>query len=287
MTTEKKHDQMRLLILVLLALNVLFGAYIAFFKNDALSLETLKVWGAENMKMATELYQLPAFQAQNKKQFEQGLEMFKGWTAQADTTTQEPTAQADAATPVAGDAAKFAAIVKDGYILGNKNARITIIEYSDMLCPFCKRHYNAQTIENLVKKYPNDVNMIFRQMPLPQLHPTAPIWAQGAVCVGQLAGADKYYQYTAKAFALSEFTEANVTEIAVGLGVNKAKFAACLTSPETIATVNAQVQEGNGFCINGTPGNLVVDNQKGTSTLIAGAYPTETFEAEIAKILGK
>jgi hypothetical protein len=43
MTTEKKHDQMRLLILVLLVLNVLLGVYIAFFKNDALSLETLKV----------------------------------------------------------------------------------------------------------------------------------------------------------------------------------------------------------------------------------------------------
>lgn len=107
------------------------------------------------------------------------------------------------------------------------------------------------------------------------------------MCVGKLAGADKYYAYIAKAFQLEEFTEANVTEIAVSLGVAKAKFTSCLTSAETIATVNAQVQEGNGFGINGTPGNLVVDNQKGTFTLIAGAYPTETFEAEINKILGK
>ena len=285
MTTEKKHENMKLLVIVLLALNLLLGVYIAFFKNDALSLETLKVWGAENMKIATELYQLPAFKEQNKQQFEQGLQMFQGWAA-ADTTAQQPAAQPDAATPVAGDASKFASIISDGYVLGNKNARITIIEYSDMLCPFCKRHYDAQTLENLVKKYPNDVNMVFRQMPLPQLHPTAPIWAQGAICVGQLAWADKYYSFIGKAFALNEFTEANVTEIAVGLGVNKSKFATCLTSPETIATVNAQVQEGNGFGVNGTPGNLVVDNQKGTSTLIAGAYPTETFEAEITKILG-
>ncbi len=78
-----------------------------------------------------------------------------------------------------------------------------------------------------------------------------------------------------------------MTDIAVGLGVKKAAFESCLTSAETIATVNAQVQEGQSFGINGTPGNLVVDNQKGTFTLIAGAYPTETFEAEITKILGK
>ncbi|MEI8008800.1 MAG: thioredoxin domain-containing protein [bacterium] len=58
---------------------------------------------------------------------------------------------------------------------GNKNARITIIEYSDLICPFCKRHYAAQTIETLVANHPNDVNMEFRNMPLPQLHPTAPI----------------------------------------------------------------------------------------------------------------
>jgi protein-disulfide isomerase len=59
--------------------------------------------------------------------------------------------------------------------MGNKNARITIVEYSDFICPFCKRHYTAQTLEKIVEKYPNDVNMVFRQMPLVQLHPTAPL----------------------------------------------------------------------------------------------------------------
>ena len=287
MTTEKKQQNMKMFFMALLVLNLLFSVYIGFFKRDALWLETLKVGWSDNMKLAVQLYNADAYKQQQKSTLDQIL----GSMGTTDTTATDTTAPADTTatdtTPVAADASKFAAIVKDGYIMGNKNARITIIEYSDMLCPFCKRHYNAQTIENLVKKYPNDVNMIFRQMPLPQLHPTAPIWAQGAICVGKLAGADKYYQYTAKAFALSEFTEANVTELAVGLGVSKSKFASCLTSAETLATVAAQVAEGNGFGINGTPGNLVVDNQKGTYTLIAGAYPTETFEAEINKILGK
>lgn len=123
------------------------------------------------MKLAIQLYEADAYKQQQKSTLEQIL-----GSMGADTTTQEDTtAQADETTPVAGDGAKLAAIVKNGYVLGNKDARITIIEYSDMLCPFCKRHYNAQTIENLVAKYPKDVNMIFRQMPLPQLHPTAPI----------------------------------------------------------------------------------------------------------------
>ncbi|HBB04106.1 TPA: hypothetical protein DCZ39_04390 [Patescibacteria group bacterium] len=164
-----------------MVLNVLLGIYLSFFKRDAYRLETLKVGGAENMNLAVQLYNADAYKQQQKATLEQILGSMgttdttaQGDAAQPDTTAQAP-AQADATPAVQGDAAKFAAIEKDGYILGNKNARITIIEYSDMLCPFCKRHYDAQTIENLVKKYPNDVNMVFRQMPLPQLHPTAPI----------------------------------------------------------------------------------------------------------------
>ena len=127
--------------------------------------------------------------------------------------------------------------------------------------------------------------MEFRQMPLPQLHPTAPIGAQGAVCVGKLAGADKFYAYLAEAFKSSEFTEANVTDIAVKLGISKSKFTSCLTSAETLATVAAQTQEGNGFGVSGTPGNVIVDNEKGTFTLLAGAYPTEDFQKVIDGIL--
>jgi predicted DsbA family dithiol-disulfide isomerase len=129
--------------------------------------------------------------------------------------------------------------------------------------------------------------MIFRQMPLPQLHPTAPLWAQAVVCAGKLGDSKKYYAFLEKAFWIQEFTEENVVALAVDLGLKKSAFTECLTSPETIASVAAQIQEWQSFGINGTPWNLVVDNTKGTYVLIAGAYPTEAFEAEITKILGK
>lgn len=285
MATEKKNSMMTMLFIGLLVLNILFGAYVAFFKQDAYSLETLKVGGRENMKMAKQLYKSDTYIQQQKTTLEQILASM--WTTDTTQNADQGATQETTTTAVAGDASKFAAIAQDGYILGNKNAKVTIIEYSDLLCPFCKRHYNAQTIENLVKKYPDDVNMIFRQMPLPQLHPTAPLWAQGAVCAGKLWGSESYYDYLAKAFAIEEFTEDNVKDIASTIGLKKAAFADCLTSEETIAAVNAQVQEGQSFGINGTPGNLVVDNEKWTYTVVAGAYPTETFEAEINKILGK
>ncbi len=285
MTHEQKQANITMLLVVVLVLNVLLTLYIGFFKRDAYRLETLKVGGADNMQLATQLYQSDSYVQQQKATLDQILGTINQG---ADTTVPAATtAQAEPTTTAVAANDKLAAIQKDGYILGNKNAKITIIEYSDFLCPFCQRHHNAKTLKNLVAKYPNDVNTIFRQMPLVQLHPSAPLWAQGAVCAGELGGTDKFYAYINEAFKASEFTEANVADIAVGLGLNKAKFATCLTSPETIATVNAQVQEGQGFGINGTPGNLVVDNVKGTFILIAGAYPLEAFVAEVDKILGK
>ena len=167
MTTEKKLFDMKKILIILLAVNLLLMIYIAFFKRDAYRLETLKVGGRENMQMAKELYRSDVYIQQQQSTLAQYL-------ASLDTTDTSPDTST-ATTPVAGDAEKLAAIIKDGYILGKKDAKITIIEYSDFLCPYCKRHYDAQTIENLIKKYPNDVNMVFRQMPLQQLHPTAPL----------------------------------------------------------------------------------------------------------------
>jgi len=168
---EKKYENMKLIFVGILVLNLLFSIYIAFFKHDALRLETLKVGGRENMNMAMQLYKSDMYIQQQKTTLEQILASIPTIdTAGTDTTITE-----DTTTVITGDADKLAAIVNDGYILGKKDAKVTIVEYSDLLCPFCKRHYEAQTLENLVKKYPDDVNMIFRQMPLPQLHPTAPI----------------------------------------------------------------------------------------------------------------
>jgi uncharacterized protein YpmS len=73
MTTEKKHEQMKFFFIVLLALNFLLVAYIAFFKKDAYRLETLKVGGSENMNMAQQLYQSDAYIQQNKASLEQYL----------------------------------------------------------------------------------------------------------------------------------------------------------------------------------------------------------------------
>lgn len=261
-------------LIVFLSLSVLFGIYVAFIKPDAYSLETLKVWGRTNMKMATQLYKSDMYKDQQRTTLEQII-----GSIQPQVAPIEDVVANDVPALVLEDT-KLAAIMKGAHIKGNKKARITLVTYSDFLCSYCRRHYTDQTLEKLVEKYPNEVNMVFKHFPI-----NTPIWAQWSLCVGKLAGTDKYYQYIAKWFAAQEYTEASVTELAVSLGVNKSKFTTCLNNPETMAELTASSQEAQWFGMNWTPGNLVIDNEKGTYVVIAGAYPMEAFEAEITKIL--
>jgi hypothetical protein len=73
MTTEKKYENMKMFVIILLVLNVLLGVYIAFFKTDAYALETLKAGGAENMNLAVQLYKSPVYIQQQKSTLEQLL----------------------------------------------------------------------------------------------------------------------------------------------------------------------------------------------------------------------
>ena len=81
MTTEKKLFDMKKILIILLAVNLLLMIYIAFFKRDAYRLETLKVGGRENMQMATQLYKSDIYIQQQKSTLEQYLTSIE----QADT----------------------------------------------------------------------------------------------------------------------------------------------------------------------------------------------------------
>lgn len=90
MTTEKKHENMKIFVIVLLSLNLLFGIYTAFFKRDALWLENMKAGGVENMQMAKKLYTSPVYIQQQKDTLDQIL---GSMNQVQDTTT--PTDQVD------------------------------------------------------------------------------------------------------------------------------------------------------------------------------------------------
>jgi protein-disulfide isomerase len=110
--------------------------------------------------------------------------------------------------------------VGDSYIFGKADAPVTIVEFSDLQCPFCS-HFHAPLFE-AVKAYPNDVRVVFKNFPLP-FHENARPAAKAALAAG-LQG--KYYEMVALILQnQATLTEAKFKELAGQLGLNVEQFA--------------------------------------------------------------
>jgi protein-disulfide isomerase len=287
MHKEGKYDIEKIALMGIVGVNLLLSLYLAFFKADAVWLETLKSGGSENFNLVKQLYSSDAYKAQQKQTLEQVLDSFGSTTG---TTDEAPTAQ-EATDEKPSDSSTLSQdtikkLLAGAHFQGKEDAKIVLIEYTDLLCPFCQRHYNDQTMEKVVQKYPNDVALVIKNMPLEQLHPTAPKWAQAAYCAGKIGGSDKYYAYLAKAFQVQTFDDKNVVDMAKSIGLDTAKFTACYNDAATKDAVVASIQEGNTlFGINGTPGNVVLNRETGKYVVVNGAYPLSKFETEVAALL--
>ena len=91
------------------------------------------------------------------------------------------------------DTITLASVDKDDWMRGSDNARITVIEYTDVDCPFCKKFHESTA--NIMSDYSNDVKWVFRHMPSDGLHPDARKKAEAAECIGQISGPETFWQY--------------------------------------------------------------------------------------------
>ena len=272
----------------LLVVLVIIGIINIAKPDGAIKMEKLRAGGSENFEKVVELYSSEWYVSQQKTAIDAALAQFaNGGTAAptptADNTTTDTTTQG-------GDdmKASLAEIKKNAYIDGNPNARFTLLEYSDLQCPFCKRHHENGTIAKLLQNYPNDVNHIFREFPLTNIHEHAQKAAEAAECAGDQKGAKGFYAYVNAVFASTDISVDGLIATATGEWYNKAKFTSCVNNGDSVATVAAQLAEGQKlFGITGTPGNVLIDGETGKFVVIAGAYPYEKFETELKKMLAE
>lgn len=172
-------------------------------------------------------------------------------------------------------------------VRGSKHASVTLIEFSDYQCPFCKRHTD-QTAPTLIKDYVDSgkVRYAFRDFPIASLHPNATKAAEAARCAGDQG---KYWPMHDRLFANQQGLQTeNLPAHAEAIGLNEAKFRACLDEGRYAAAVQKDVDDGNQLGITGTPTIVVgmTDNkQVKNAVIIRGAQPISTFKAEIDKLL--
>ena len=237
--------------------------------------EAMKVGGKENYEKLKELYSSDWFATAQKQQIESALS--QGGSGQP--TTPDQTAQEE--FPSGTLSADQIAQIKNGaYIMGDEDAKITIVEYSDPECPFCIRHYKDGTIEAVSEAYNGDVNHIVKAVQGVN-HTNTESKSLALLCAGKLGGSEAYYGMYDKIVGGStpEAPVANsqVATFAQDLGLNASEFQNCVSSKELLSVYSANRQEALSFKSGGTPGNLIINNETGEYRLVSGAYPVSSF----------
>lgn len=151
------------------------------------------------------------------------------------------------------------------FIKGNKNAKVTLIEYSDFECPFCKRF--APSVTQALKDFPNDVRLVYRHFPLRSLHPNAQKAGEAVECAGKLGGADAFWKMHDKLIADTAMSLDNMKKFAKEVGLNQEKFNTCLDKNEMAPKVEKDFNEGGAAGVEGTPATFI------NGSLTSGAIP--------------
>jgi len=150
---------------------------------------------------------------------------------------------------------------------GGEKAAVTIVEFSDFHCPFCR-----QVISTLVKlesQYGEKIKLVFRDFPIENLHPGATKAHEAARCATEQG---KFWPYHDKLFASAPSSSPDVFKgIAKEVGLDAVIFETCLGSGKYQAAIKEDIAEGNRVGVGGTPAFFV------NGRLITGAQPLEAF----------
>jgi len=164
------------------------------------------------------------------------------------------------------------ASVDDDPMLGDPNAPITIIEFSDYECPYCELH-TTQVENQIIENYINTgkANLVFRDFPL-DFHADAMPAAVAANCARTLGGDDaSYFAFHDKLYANQQnLNEAAYKQYASEMGLDATQFADCLAQNDT-SEIEKDLADGQAYGVTGTPAFFI------NGYFIAGAYPYETF----------
>jgi protein-disulfide isomerase len=151
--------------------------------------------------------------------------------------------------------------------MGEKGAPITLIEFSEYQCPFCKR---ARLVVNqILETYKGKVFYVFRDYPL-SFHKNAPKAAEAANCAGDQ---DKYWQFSNGLWDDQANLRPEVySKIAKSIGLNEEKFKKCIESGKFTAEIEKDIQDGEDAGVSGTPAYFI------NGIFISGAQPFEKFQ---------
>ena len=163
---------------------------------------------------------------------------------------------------------------------GEAEAPVTIVEWSDFECPYCKRVLPA--LEQLLEEYPTEVRLVFRHFPLHAIHPNAQGAAEAAICA-QDQGA--FWELHDLMFEEQDtLTASDLKDKAERAGLDAEAFAACMEAGDTPDRVEADRRAGVAAGVSGTPALFV--NGRPLEGAVAYAELADVVEDELERAGG-
>lgn len=161
------------------------------------------------------------------------------------------------------------------YALGPADAPITIVEFSDYECPFCRR-WHAEVYKPLLAAYPGKIRLVYRNLPLTSIHPDALAAAEAAMCAGEQ---DVYWKYHDKLLSSQSLGNGVYLQYAQDLGLNMTTFKACLSDHKYQKTIETDSDFAINLGIRSTPTFFI------NGLAVVGAQPLDVFKQVIDKEL--
>lgn len=183
--------------------------------------------------------------------------------------------------------------VDDDPVLGDSNAKLTMIEFVDFECPFCKRFFD-ETLPQIKKDYidTGKMKLVMRDLPL-AFHQNAHKESQAAECAREQGGDAAYFKFHDEIF---KRTTSNGTGLALdqlpiianAIGLNGLTLQACLDSEKYKAEVDRDLADASAYGANGTPTFFIGKSDPSgtfTGTKLVGAQPFDSFKTIIDESL--
>lgn len=171
----------------------------------------------------------------------------------------------------------------DAPVLGNKNAKVALVEYTDYQCPFCGQFF-TNALPQIKKDYVDTgkIKLVVKDFPLTAIHPFAQKASEAANCANDQG---KFWEIHDTLFKNQQaLTIDDLKKYAGDLGLNSGTFASCLDSGKFADKVKNSVTEGEKVGVRGTPASFVgrlSGNIAKQATSISGAQPFEAFKTAI------
>jgi protein-disulfide isomerase len=231
--------------------------------------------------------ELDAFMAQNRARLPQGDDAelkLKVWEyLREQKTAQQKSEYIRALGQRAGvaiyliDPTAVQIDARKGFVRGEKDAPVNIVEFSDFQCPFCKAA--TATMHQIMAQYAGKVRWVFRDFPIATLHPLAHRAHEAARCAAEQG---KFWEYHDVLFQKSpQLAPADLKQYARDLKLDGDSFDRCLEAGKYGAAIAADIEEGQRLGVSGTPAFFI------NGRLLVGAQPATAFQQVIDSELSK